>query len=422
MDQTKAAPDWGPARRLLFRFAFAYLFLYIFPFPLNLFSETPTKPYDALWRAIVPWVGELAFGQEITVFPNGSGDTTYNYVQVLCFLVLAGIAAGVWSLLDRKRAEYTRLSDWLRVYVRFFLAAMMVSYGAYKVIPSQFPSLTLDRLVQTFGEASPMGLLWTFMGASVSYNIFTGLSEMIAGLLLIARRTALLGALLCIGVMSNVVMLNFSYDVPVKLLSSHLLAMSLFLTLPHLRRLGNFFLFNRPVEPAEIRPLFERKPFHTGALAFRGALIVGFAVFSLNQSYSYFRQREPETRPPLHGVWEVDEIVVGGKEQPPLVKDPTRWRRLIFERPGIAVIQFTGNPMRGYRVQLDPQKRTLGLSRRDEKVKHVFSYQQPNPQILVLAGAFEEKEVQARLRRVDPSQFLLTSRGFHWINEYPLNQ
>lgn len=57
-----------------------------------------------------------------------------------------------------------------------------------------------------------MGLLWNFIGASAAYTIFTGVAEVLGGLLLVARRTALLGALVCIGVMSNVVLLNFSYD------------------------------------------------------------------------------------------------------------------------------------------------------------------------------------------------------------------
>jgi hypothetical protein len=101
-----------------------------------------------------------------------------------------------------------------------------------------------------------MKLLWTFMGASIPYVIFTGAAEMLGGLLLAARRTTLLGALVCIGVLSNVVMLNFSYDVPVKLYSSHLLLMAVFLAAPDLRRLASLFVWNRRVPPAEQRPLF----------------------------------------------------------------------------------------------------------------------------------------------------------------------
>jgi hypothetical protein len=88
--------------------------------------------------------------------------------------------------------------------------------------------------------------------------MFTGVAEMLGGLLLTTRRTTLLGALLCIGVLANVFMLNVGYDVPVKVLSFHLLAMAVFLAAPDLGRLAELFLFNRTVEPAVLRPLFAR--------------------------------------------------------------------------------------------------------------------------------------------------------------------
>ena len=95
-----------------------------------------------------------------------------------------------------------------------------------------------------------MGLLWTFMGASRAYTIFGGLGELTGGLLLLWRRTTTLGALVVIAVMTNVVMLNFSYDVPVKQYSVHLVLMALYLLLPEARRLANLLLLNRPAEPA----------------------------------------------------------------------------------------------------------------------------------------------------------------------------
>jgi hypothetical protein len=36
--------------------------------------------------------------------------------------------------------------------------------------------------------SSPMGLLWTFMGASVPYTMFVGFAEMIAGILFSRER------------------------------------------------------------------------------------------------------------------------------------------------------------------------------------------------------------------------------------------
>ena len=251
-DPSEPGTPWGPAQQVLFRFVCAYFVLYIFPFPVE------ALPANRFWDAFVPWVGRHVFQTVIAIRPNGSGDTTYNYVQVFCELVMAIGIAAIWSLFDRRRHRGDRLHDWLRVLVRFYLAMNMVNYGSVKIIKAQFPDPPLGRLIQPFGEASPMGLLWTFMGYSEGYNMFTGLGEFVGGILLTMRHTTLLGSLICFGVLSHVTMLNFCYDVPVKQFSSHLLVMVLFLMVPDLSRLARLFVFNRPVEPAEIRSLWKR--------------------------------------------------------------------------------------------------------------------------------------------------------------------
>src|SRR6185436_5234324 len=103
------------------------------------------------------------------------------------------------------------------------LFAQMLSYGIAKVLKLQFAAIGPIGLLRTYGEDSPMRLLWAFMGHSRPYNWFIGLSEVVGGVLLLFRRTTTLGALLLIAVMTNVVMLNLCYDVPVKLHASHLL-------------------------------------------------------------------------------------------------------------------------------------------------------------------------------------------------------
>jgi hypothetical protein len=292
------------------------------------------------------------------------------------------------------------------------------------VIKSQFPNPSLDRLVQPFGDASPMGLLWTFMGASASYNVFSGAGEMLGGLLLTARRTTLLGALVSAGVLSNVVMLNFSYDVPVKLFSTHLLLMALFLAAPDLGRLVSVFVLNRRAEPAELRPLFRRKWLHRLALLVRTAVVVAFTALALagaNENRSKFG--DLAARSPLYGIWNVEGFETDGKARPPLLTDTTRWRRVVFDYPGMIAVQLMSDSRLRYPLKLDADKKTLALTRRDDPAWHAdFSYEESEPGVLTLEGTFEGKKVRARLRRTDPSGFLLLSRGFHWINEYPFNR
>ena len=89
-----------------------------------------------------------------------------------------------------------------------------------------------------------MGVLWSSIGAATAYEMFAGSAELLGGILLIIPRTALLGALVVVADMTQVFMLNMTYDVPVKGLMFHLLLMALFLAAPELRRLSGFFFLD----------------------------------------------------------------------------------------------------------------------------------------------------------------------------------
>ncbi|MEZ4453544.1 MAG: hypothetical protein R3B09_29070 [Nannocystaceae bacterium] len=91
-----------------------------------------------------------------------------------------------------------------------------------------------------------MELAWGFMGHSWVYSGFTGLAEVVGAVLLLWRRTTALGALLLVGVLANVALLNFCYDVQVKLYSCHYLALALILAAPAVRPLIDLLLRGRP--------------------------------------------------------------------------------------------------------------------------------------------------------------------------------
>jgi hypothetical protein len=412
---------WGLARRILFRFAFAYLILctttyslYFMPLP-----EWAVRPYLAFWDSLVPWVGNAFFQADTSVLPNGSGDTTYNYVQVFCFFLLALAATAIWTLLDRKRPHYTRLDQALRVYVRFALAFWMFVYGSGKVFPLQGGGLTLDRLLQPIGDSSPEGFFWTFMATSAAYKIFSGLAEMLGGFLLVFRRTALLGALVCVGVLTHVVVLNFCYDVPVKLFACHLLAMAIFLILPDLRRLANLFVLGRPVEAAPVRPFEERKWLRWARVVLPTLFVLFFAVFPLLQAREQWRQMGVATKPPLYGIWNVEEFILDGQERPLSFTDETRWQRVVFDQPHTLAILTNGSRER---FLLDPNPGALRLTlakREDPSWSSALTYRRIDPKTLAIEGTFDGHAVKAQLRRVDPPEFRLADRGFHWIHEYP---
>jgi uncharacterized membrane protein YphA (DoxX/SURF4 family) len=128
------------------------------------------------------------------------------------FLVIALVGTVVWSILDRRRTRYRELHSWVRLLVRYALALILVSYGFSKLFPQQYVPLSFARLIEPYGEFSPMGALGSFMAASRPYAIFSGAVEVAVGAWLLVRRTTTFGAMVAAAAMTDVVALNYCYD------------------------------------------------------------------------------------------------------------------------------------------------------------------------------------------------------------------
>src|SRR4029079_8034538 len=113
----------------------------------------------------------------------------------------------------------------------------------------------LQRLVEPFGNFTPMGVLWSSIGASPGYERFAGSMEATAATLLFMPPTATLGAAVAFADAVQILMLNLTYDVPVKLFAFHLLLLSLFLLAPEIPRILNVFVFDRATLPSTPPPI-----------------------------------------------------------------------------------------------------------------------------------------------------------------------
>jgi len=263
LETIEPAP-WRHLERIAFRFSFSYIVVYYTPFVFGVVPGLglPRAAYARLWHFIDASVGASLFGIDparLVPHPTGSGDTTLAYVHQAATLAVSLVIGVLWTLLDRRRSHYVGLHGWLRVFARYALAFALCAYALSKVVPSQFGSLGETQLSKPLGQLSPMSLLWNFMAFSSSYTMFGGLAEMVPALLLVFRRTALLGSLIAFAVLLNVVMLNFCYDVPVKLYSLNLLLLSTFLIIPKTQRLLGFFVFNRTLPGEDLREPFLKK-------------------------------------------------------------------------------------------------------------------------------------------------------------------
>jgi len=421
-------PAWSNARRVGFRFAFCYFVLYGFEslFSTIQFIAIVTRWYDALIRSTAIWFGTVVLHltpAQLPVIPTGSGDGMVAWMENLVYIVAALVACVVWSVADRRRTEYRKLNEWLNIYVRFTLAFVLFSYGFAKIIPNQFPYPTLEKLSEPLGEFSPMGLLWTFMGYSPAYNFFTGMGEALGGLLVCFRRTTTAGALLAIAVLSNVVFLNFTYDVPVKLYSANLLLMALFLTIPDMRRLLDVLVLNRPTQARNLHPLYRTRAMEGVSLTLRTLLVVYAVGMQLFANMSRYHGSTNAPVPALYGIYDMQSLTRDGHDVPLVVTDASLWRRVIFSRFDRLSIRTMADSMTRYTVRIDTTARSLvATPRLNGTMILAFTYVKPAAGELVLSGRVGGDTIVARLKRVDESKFLLNARGFNWVQELPFNR
>src|SRR5437667_2298557 len=200
-------PEWNPALRiaLSIQCGLSGTVLCATQIVTSLFSATqgdiPDPGTLCPLRPLVVWTAGHIFHVAAPLSLEGnsaSGDCMFGWVTAFCLLVIAAFATVIWSVLDRKRKNYAALHKWVRLFFRFVLAGQMLNYGLAKVIPLQMPYPSLTKLLQPFGTFSPMGVLWSSIGAAPAYEIFAGCAEVIGGVLLIVPRTATLGALICL--------------------------------------------------------------------------------------------------------------------------------------------------------------------------------------------------------------------------------
>ena len=424
-------PHWSLARRIAFRFGSLYVGLYILVTQVlgTIFIpgiDVPDPGTLGPSRAVVEWTARHVFGvsSELVVTGSGSGDKTFDWIQAFCVLVLAGVGALLWSALDRRRPDYERAEGWLRLAVRIALGSTLILYGMDKIVPLQMPFPALTRLIEPYGNLSPMGVLWASIGASPAYEIFTGCAETLGGILVLLPRTAMLGALVCLADTTEVFVLNMTYDVPVKLFAFHLVVFSLYLLAPEWPRLRDFFLRERAVGPPARPPLFRSARANRAAswaLVLYVVYLLAMNVRSARAAWTEFGGGAP--RPAYYGIWDVESAVVDGKASPALIGDPDRWRRLVFAFPGAATAQRMDDSFVQLKAELGAHDRRLALTKRDdEKWTAAFLVERPSIDRLVLEGDIDHRRARLELRRVDESKFLLVTRGFHWVQEQPFNR
>ena len=234
--------------------------------------------------------------------------------------------------------------------LRFGIAFVISFYGFAKLTHAQFTILD-NQLDLPLKQVSGFWLTWYYFGYSALYGTAIALAQLAPAVLLLFRRTALLGALLLLPVLANIVLVDISFGIDpagATIVAILLLCADLLLLWGERGRLQVLLLPGaRPAERPRI-----------GAWALRCAVLLlplGVAYWTAN-----YNNRQPT---PIDGAWQVVHADVDGT---PLQK--TRWIYFEYNRAWMCVLRDTDGHSTQCEFHVDPQQHTLRIQ--DGWMKH----------------------------------------------------
>jgi hypothetical protein len=403
--------------------------LWAFPFPITSFEFLSFiyEPLSDLLNKAILFFGNhvLTLTEPLEVKPSGSGDKMLDYVNLLMIFILSvllWLGLQFFPKTSDNSALFKKIIRFCSIYLRYYLAVVLISYGLAKVFILQFQPPSYARLLTEFGNMSPMGLVWSFMGYSKGYTFMSGLLEFLGGILLFNKRTITMGCLLILVVMGNVVALNFFYDVPVKLYAVRYFAIALFIIWPRLGALTKTVFAKYPVtfnyfqnhSWSKFQPILKaaKYVFLSG--------FVGYQIYDTSKSMDQYGLKAPKS--PLEGMYAVELFKRNGDTVAPLITDKTRLRYLVMERPDFSLMYDMEKSRSFFKTEIDSLNKELLLtSYNDSTDVYKFRYVQTDSS-MILKGLHKLDTLEIHTKRYSKKDFPLLSRDFHWIQEYPYNR
>jgi hypothetical protein len=327
-------PEWKAHQRFLFRVAFLFFLVLAVP--------TSGKWYAFFFSLDWTHLHCRDLYNLTNYAPNfvdlGSRQGLAGYATWGIILLGALLGAVVWSLLDRKRREYHVLYYWLRVAVRYRAALGIIGFGFLKLFPAQMPYPSMGILNGDFGDMTQQKVYWMSIAIVPWYQVFGGVLEVTAGVLLLFRRTVTFGAALLIGALGAITVVNIAYDNSLHVYASFFVLASVFLLIHDFRRVHNLLILEKYTLPFRYHyPAFAAGWQRYGRFALKTALIGIFVVWAfylegINFRYDPYKQPSVKGLAELRGNYRVSEFRLNNRLIPYSPLGSTRWSEVTFEK------------------------------------------------------------------------------------------
>ena len=412
--------EWTTLQRIIFRFIFCYFILFLvfftgqaFPIWMIRFLDFINEFLQNIYNASIGWIASIFLKQEIRQFRNG-GDNLFNNVAVVTFLTLSLIGTIVWSAISKNKS-HEKLSRIFFTALRYYLAILMFDYGLAKVFGIQFRYPAPGDLLKPLGDHIPYTLLWRFMGYSKLYCIITGSVEILGGVLLLFRKTTMLGAVLTFGALCNVFILNVSYGIDVKLFSLNLLIIAVVLMTPNLKNIYDFIILHKSSFIPVMQPAFDwqKRRFFPKILKIFFLCYLGYNALSRPIK---FLPQLAAMKSAFYGAYQVEDFILNGISLPPLTTDTIRWKKMIVDNKWGVLVQYMSDSTKWYSGTIDTVSKSVELKDpEDTSFKSKFFYVSTQPQKYMFKEIWRNDSIVVNLQKMDLNQFRLVKSKRPWI-------
>ncbi len=298
-------------------FLFIVSFILTLPFEFNLIPKT-----GILLKPFIESIVQTVFSDPNLVFYSDSFVMLFWTLTLIGFSVLFGL---IWVVVQKRELPY--LPFWINRIAIYYLALILLIYGLNKVFLFQFYIPEPNILYTPLGQLSPDILYWSSMGSSSTYSIFAGSIEILPAILILFRKTRLLGAFIAFGVLINILFINWGFGITVKTFTYFLLLLSILVLFPYFKRLRTAFLGEGTLASV-IEFAKPQHPIYQKSARYFHAILLVFIVSEAAMPYiktGNFNGRNQE-KPYLFGAYEVSP-------------NPNEVKRIFFHSASYFILQ-----------------------------------------------------------------------------------
>jgi len=327
-------------------------------------------------------------------------DSTGLYLHLLTLLTLSCLFGLAWCV--KSKTIHPAIKKYFRIGVAYYLSLILFKYGFDKVFKHQFYFPEPNLLYTPLHQLSKDVLFWSSMGTSRVYSIFSGMIELLPAILLLFRKTRLLGGVIAFCVLVNVVMINFGFDISVKVFSIFLLLLSTILISSDIKRLFQLFA-NIPVENKPVERVFtsKRRVFKYALLK---SLVIGLVLFESIGPYIEIQNFNDDKfpKPYLNGAYSVTK------------SNELDIKRVFFHRKQFFIIQYTNDDFESFEVVFSNDKKSITLiSEYDSTIYYQLSVDFDGLKI-DLEGKLKGSRISIQAIKEDLQSKEISSDTFKW--------